>query len=284
MNISDLSTEELKEELRRREAARRQRSVSVPTDIEENSDDDSLYRAPSGVENQSKKRHRSRSPNLLDGNANAAPDRRNAPCIQSRTHQEDIRARRTELVTTQEEEDLALASKLQADEDALFENSQKQWTDPRFGTKSRPIELDRTSSPFQDYTVANENFEPQDAALARQLHEEELQAQEERLREAASRTRDCAVCGEATLIIELPSLSSCSHEAQTCSDCYATWIASQLEGNGWQGVKCPGTTCKINLTYEEVKAYAAREVFERYDTLQTHSVLSLDPNFRWCTA
>ncbi|OSS46010.1 hypothetical protein B5807_07984 [Epicoccum nigrum] len=246
MDISDLFTEALKEQLRRREAARRQRSVSVPTDIEENSDDDSLYMTPRGVSFRSKKRHRSQSPDLLDGNANAGTAR--------------------------------------PDEDALFENSQKQWTDPRSGTKSRPIELDRTSSPFQDYTAAIEDFELQDAAIARQLHEEELQAQEERLREAASRTRNCAVCGEATLIIELPSLSSCSHEAQICSDCYATWIASQLEGNGWQGVKCPGTTCKINLTYEEVKAYAAREVFERYDTLQTRSVLSLDPNFRCCTA
>jgi hypothetical protein len=166
------------------------------------------------------------------------------------------------------------ASKLQADEDASLVNSQKRWTDPRFGTKSRPIDLDRTSSPFQDSTAAIENFDTQDAAIARQLHREELQAQEERLREAASRTRDCAVCGEATLIIELPSLSSCSHEAQTCSDCYATWISSRLKENGWQEVKCPGTTCRINLKYEEIKAYATKEVFERYDALKA----------RWCRA
>jgi hypothetical protein len=100
MDISDLSTEALKEQLRRREAARRQRSVSVPTDIEENSADDSLYMTPRGVSFRSKKRHRSQSPDLLDGNANAGTARRNAPDVKSRTHQEDIRARRTELVTT----------------------------------------------------------------------------------------------------------------------------------------------------------------------------------------
>jgi hypothetical protein len=274
MNFSNLSTEALEEELRRREA------------YKGDSGEDSLYSDPRGVTSRSKKRHRSASPDLLDDHANAGPARRSATDVKSRneTHIEDAKARRSKSVTTQEEKDFMLASKLQADEDASFVTSQKQWTDPRFGTKSRPIDLDRTSSPFQDRTAAMEDFDTQDAAIARQLHREELQAQEERLHKAASRTRDCAVCGEATPIIELPSLSSCSHEAQTCSNCYATWISSRLEESGWQEVKCPGTTCRINLTHEEIKAYATKEVFERYDTLQTRGVLSLDPNFRWCRA
>ena len=274
MNLSNLSTEALKEELRRRGAHKG------------DSDDDSLYSDPRGVTSQPKKRHRSAGLDLLDDDVYVGSARRNATDGKNRneTHIEDFKARRTGPVSTQEEKDFVLASKLQADEDALLVKSKKQWTDPRFGTKSRPIDLDFTSSPSQGRTAAIEDFGPQDAAIARQLYREEQQAQEERLREAESRTRDCAVCGEATLIIELPSLSSCSHKAETCSDCYKTWIVSQLEGNGWQEVKCPGPTCKITLQHEEIKAYATKEVFDRYDTLQTRSVLSLEPNFRWCTA
>jgi hypothetical protein len=247
----------LKEELRRREAQK------------EDSDDDSLYNDPKGVPSRPKKRHRSASPDRLARSA-----RRDA-AVSIRTKLADV---------WQEEKDLALARKLQADENASFTTSQKQWNDPRFGTKSRPIDLDRTSSPFQGRTATMEDSDPDDAAIARQLHREELQAQEARLRAAASLTRDCAVCGESTPIISLPSLSSCTHEAQTCSNCYATWISSRLEESGWQEVKCPGTSCRTHLTHEEIKAYATQEVFERYDTLQTRGVLSLDPNFRWCRA
>lgn len=266
MDISNFSTEALKEELQRREAHTG------------DSDDDSLYSDPRANTSQSKKRQRSASPDLLDDDANARSAQRNATDITSRNETlEGMKTKRTKRVVTQEEKDFELASKLQA---SL--NSQNQLTDPRFGIKSRPIEVDRIRSPFQGSTAAIEDFDPQDAAIARQIHREELGAQEERLRKAASRTRDCAVCGEATLIIELPSLSSCPHDAQTCRDCYATWIVSQLENNGWQQVKCPGTTCKINLEYEEIKAYATKEVFERYDALQTRGLLSSDPNFRWC--
>ncbi|KAF3046253.1 hypothetical protein E8E11_008156 [Didymella keratinophila] len=58
----------------------------------------------------------------------------------------------------------------------------------------------------------------------------------------------------------------------------------RLKENGWQEVKCPGHSCKVNLTYEEIKAYASREVFDRYDVMQAHNVLSADPSFRWCRA
>lgn len=212
MNISDLSTEALKEELRRREVrpgapARHQQSASLSAGIEESSDDDSLYRDPRGVALQLKKRHRSRSPDPLDDNENVRSARRSATNGKgwNETHVRDTKTERTKVVVTQEERDFILAIKLQADENSVFVNSRKQWTDPRFGTESHPIDLDRTSSPFQDYAAAIRDYDPQDAAIARQLHQEELQAQEERLREAASHTRDCAVCGEATLIIELPS-------------------------------------------------------------------------------
>ncbi|KAL1656920.1 hypothetical protein SLS61_000716 [Didymella pomorum] len=90
------------------------------------------------------------------------------------------------------------------------------------------------------------------------------------------------ICGDAT--IDLPSLSSCTHKADVCAGCYTALLGSQLEENGWQEVKCPGQSCKVNLTYEEIKAHASKDVFERYDSIQARNVLSADPNFRWCTA
>ena len=168
MNISNFSSEALKEELQRRE---------VHTG---DSDDDSLYSDPRAVTSQSKKRHRSASPDLLDDDANARPARRNATDVTSRneTHIEGMKARRTKLVVTQEEKDFDLASKLQADEAASSLNSQKQLTqkqltDPRFGTKSRPIDVDRMRSPFQGRTTATKDFDPQDLALEHQANFDE---------------------------------------------------------------------------------------------------------------
>ena len=112
MDISNFSTEALKEELQRREAHT------------EDSDDDSLYSDPRAVTSQSKKRQRSASPDLLDGDANARPARRNATDITSRNETlEGMKAKRTKRVVTQEEKDFELASKLQADEAASHQLS-----------------------------------------------------------------------------------------------------------------------------------------------------------------
>lgn len=201
----------------------------------------------------------------------------------------------------QEEQDRQLAERLQAEDDDILIFTQGQWMKTHLGTQARPIVLDRDSSLFRSSHTkssvkakAREGTEPSksryapgehhDAAIACQLAKEEAQAQEERLRQAATRTRDCSVCSDITLLIELPSLASCSHKAEVCADCYTMWIGSQLEASGWQEVKCPSTGCKVNLAYEEIKAYASKETFEKYDKFMVRQVLSADPNFRWCRA
>jgi hypothetical protein len=202
-----------------------------------------------------------------------------------------IPVKRRKTAAQQEGDDRRLAERLAAEEeDDLLMLMGGQWTKARSGTKGHSINLDcskgRTkyrrvgadgsfgvgrngeSASRQSSRRRSETF---DAAIARQLQ-----------KEAASRTRDCAVCSDATLIIDLPALSSCAHDADVCVDCYTAWLGSQLEENGWQEVRCPGQSCKVNLTYEEIKAYASKEVFERYDDIQARNVLSADPNFRWC--
>lgn len=197
-----------------------------------------------------------------------------------------------------------IAQLLAADEeDDLLMLMEGEWTKARLGTKGCPVDLDRhtriskPSGPapcnsFNVRSVSKPTPKPAklrqrrtfDSAIARQIQKEKVQAHEARLREAASRTRDCAVCGDATLVIELPYLAFCAHDADVCADCYTAWLGLQLADNGWQEVKCPGQSCRVNLTYEDIKTYASKDIFERYDAIQARNALSADPNFRWCRA
>ncbi|OAL56794.1 hypothetical protein IQ07DRAFT_18408 [Pyrenochaeta sp. DS3sAY3a] len=97
-----------------------------------------------------------------------------------------------------------------------------------------------------------------------------------------SPTRDCAVCGDSQPISSLPSLANCTHIPETCADCYTEWITSQLTESSWREVKCPGSKCKIKLTYHEIQAYALPENFQQYDTYIARTAFNDDPNFRWC--
>ncbi|KAF2823247.1 hypothetical protein CC86DRAFT_409172 [Ophiobolus disseminans] len=118
-----------------------------------------------------------------------------------------------------------------------------------------------------------------DAELAQFLQEEE-----DRSRQTTTSTRECAVCGDSHPISELPALAECEHPPRTCADCYAGWVASQLEGSGWREAKCPDGECNIKLTYHEVQQIATPEIFVKYDTFIARAAISEDPNFRWCRA
>jgi hypothetical protein len=251
-----------------------------------------------------RKRRRTPSCEIVESEDELGPSRSSSSAIahQERAFFKVTHASRRKTLAQWEEDDRRLAERLAAEEeDDLLMLMEGQWTKARPGSKGRPINLDdgarrfEPRGPFQDSSFdvhgnsksfskssTRRQSETFDAAIARQIEKEEAEAQEARLREASSRTRDCAVCGDATLVVELPSLFSCTHNAEVCADCYTAWFGSQLEQNGWQEVKCPGQSCKVNLTCQEIKAYASKEVFERYDVIQARNVLSADPNFRWC--
>ena len=237
-----------------------------------------------------------------ESNSSSSPS--SAITHQARAFSRVTHAKRRKTTAQQKDDDRRLAERLAAEEeDDLLMLMEGQWTKAQPGTKGRPSNLDYGTGRTKHRRVGADDYfgvgrnvksvskqpsrrqsETFDAAIARQFQKEAAEAQETRLREAASRTRDCAVCGDATLVIDLPSLSSCTHDADVCADCYTAWLGPQLEENGWQEVKCPGQSCKINLTYEEIKAHASEDIFERYDVIQARNVLSADPNFRWCRA
>ncbi|KAJ8107415.1 hypothetical protein OPT61_g8882 [Boeremia exigua] len=141
-----------------------------------------------------------------------------------------ISAGRGMLADQREEEDRQLAERLQAQEDHLAVLMEEQLTNEYLGTKSHPVDLSRSfltpktsaarrladqgrvSKPIS--RPSSYSRESLDAAMARQLEQEEQQALEERLHQAAARTHNCAVCSEATPIVDLPSLLSCVHKAE----------------------------------------------------------------------
>ncbi|KAF2025622.1 hypothetical protein EK21DRAFT_29149, partial [Setomelanomma holmii] len=94
----------------------------------------------------------------------------------------------------------------------------------------------------------------------------------------------CAVCETCHAVNGLPSLADCEHPPKTCAECYTGWIAAQLEGSNWAGVKCPETKCKVRLTYYEIQQIASTDMFQKYDTFLARAAISEDPNFRWCRA
>lgn len=313
MDISALSTEALEAELRRRQA----RPV-IPAGLRQSdsgvlSDDDSLFVSeiqPSATKEnisqakESSGRNIARMKRLRRASSrseeSAKRARRETTSRKIQNSSNDLSNDRDDTASAQEENDRLIAVSLQAEEDALLVESEVESDYARIGTKNPPVDLDRNiqffKAPSGSFDRTGRGYvghaaarqDPQgllfDSAMARQLHKEEIQAQEQRLRAVASLTRDCVVCGSATLITNCPSLPLCTHEEQVCSDCYAAWIASQLEDTGWQEAKCPGTTCNITLTYEEIKAYASNDIFTRYDVLQARNALSSNPDFRWCRA
>lgn len=134
------------------------------------------------------------------------------------------------------------------------------------GSSSRSLsdEMDwQPSSPTSQSQI------DEDAILAQLLQEQEDQ-------QAVPATRECPACNDQFPVYELPSLAHCAHPPQTCTDCFAGWIAAQLEGSSWQTAKCPETKCSVQLEYHEIQQLASPETFARYDTFITRAACNDD--------
>ncbi|KAI0399469.1 hypothetical protein F4802DRAFT_610851 [Xylaria palmicola] len=94
----------------------------------------------------------------------------------------------------------------------------------------------------------------------------------------------CSICVEDKRVSEMPEggriTRGCAHEATACRECLGQWIASSMETVAWDRLKCP--ECPERLAFEDVAAFAARDVFDRYDKLATRAALSEVEGFRWC--
>jgi len=96
---------------------------------------------------------------------------------------------------------------------------------------------------------------------------------------------DCIVCAERKEAAEFPGFSitkTCSHSPQTCLDCVAVSIRTDLTTKLWSEVKC--TECPELLGHDDIQRFADFKTFQRYESLSFRSALSESENFLWCTS
>ncbi|OTB05545.1 hypothetical protein M426DRAFT_21859 [Hypoxylon sp. CI-4A] len=97
-------------------------------------------------------------------------------------------------------------------------------------------------------------------------------------------TETCVVCSDEKRVSEMPNrlriTASCEHDSSMCKECVASWITSSMDTVTWDRLKCP--ECPQLLKYDNVRAFATKEIFERYDTLAVKALLSGIPEFMWC--
>ncbi|KAI1073664.1 hypothetical protein F5B20DRAFT_574655 [Whalleya microplaca] len=94
----------------------------------------------------------------------------------------------------------------------------------------------------------------------------------------------CIVCGDDKRVSEMPTgrhiTEACEHDSAMCRECVGQWISSSLDTTTWNRLKCPD--CPRLLKFEDIRAYATRETFERYDILATKAALASIDEFKWC--
>ncbi|KAI0530420.1 hypothetical protein GGR58DRAFT_232450 [Xylaria digitata] len=99
-------------------------------------------------------------------------------------------------------------------------------------------------------------------------------------------TETCNICADDKRVSEMPIRGRiteyCEHEATACKECISQWITSSMETVAWDRLKCPESECPEILAFRDVKAFATRDVFDRYDKLATKAVLEGIKGFRWC--
>ncbi|KAI1397276.1 hypothetical protein F4819DRAFT_90970 [Hypoxylon fuscum] len=94
----------------------------------------------------------------------------------------------------------------------------------------------------------------------------------------------CIVCGDEKRVSEMPNrrriTAACQHDSSMCKECIGQWITSSMDTVTWDRLKCP--ECPQLLKFANVRAFATREIFEKYDTLAAKAVLASIPEFTWC--
>ncbi|CAG8981612.1 hypothetical protein HYALB_00009491 [Hymenoscyphus albidus] len=99
---------------------------------------------------------------------------------------------------------------------------------------------------------------------------------------AIAETRSCDVCMEDLEFNEFPAqvpTISCEHKVVTCNGCLRRSIEVQIHESPGR-ITCP--TCPQQLQFEDVKKYASREEFERYDRHCLMASFTDDPFFTPC--
>lgn len=120
-------------------------------------------------------------------------------------------------------------------------------------------------------------------ARIRLFQESALRLQREQDERKRARLRECVVCGDTKDPLDFPVKAptpGCRHPSRLCSQCLQSWVASELDSKGSEGIKCP--ECPQILQYADVRQAASQETFRIYDNLTTRNALSTLTEFAWC--
>ena len=97
--------------------------------------------------------------------------------------------------------------------------------------------------------------------------------------------RDCVCCCEQRPPLDFPAKSptaNCEHPSRTCLECLQSWISSELDTKGCEGLTCP--ECSLALGYNDVRRVASPETCDLFEKLLTRNALSTLDEFAWCLA
>ncbi|KAF2705413.1 hypothetical protein K504DRAFT_440606 [Pleomassaria siparia CBS 279.74] len=97
-----------------------------------------------------------------------------------------------------------------------------------------------------------------------------------------SLSRTCSSCTEDFPVWDFQALFRCTHEPQTCDDCYQIWITTKITQGAWARITCPESGCDVILEHADVKRLGTSQDFEEYDTLITKQFLHGVENFQYC--
>ncbi|KAK4648422.1 uncharacterized protein QC761_109900 [Podospora bellae-mahoneyi] len=99
-------------------------------------------------------------------------------------------------------------------------------------------------------------------------------------------TESCDVCVEGRRVTDFPVrvvAGGCKgHKPPLCAECLGRWLVESMEAGRWKRLKCPDTDCSAVLGHHDVKRYATREVFERYDRWLLRDALEQTKGYVQC--
>jgi hypothetical protein len=76
--------------------------------------------------------------------------------------------------------------------------------------------------------------------------------------------KECIVCTDTRPLHRFPTrppTEECMHDTDVCRRCVRTWIQSEFKSKIWNEINC--TICAARLQYDDVMAFAPRDVFRR---------------------
>lgn len=95
---------------------------------------------------------------------------------------------------------------------------------------------------------------------------------------------NCSICNVNDITENEEAVTgNCKHKRTVCDSCMARYISEEVTGKGnVADMECLEDGCKAKLDFNDVKRFATKDVFERFDTITTRRCLESMDGFAWC--